>query len=66
MVKSLYTPRLLRRRGHNKVKSIVSTGCYPVDTMRDAFMQIVWRNPNIFTYSRYLYGGGVSLLEVCC
>ena len=29
MVKSLYT---LRRR-HNKVKSIVSTGCYPVDTI---------------------------------
>ena len=28
-VKSLYT---LRRR-HNEVKSIVSTGCYPVDTM---------------------------------
>ena len=28
-VKSLYT---LRRR-RNKVKSIVSTGCYPVDTM---------------------------------
>ena len=31
-VKSLYT---LRRRGRrNKVKSIVSTGCYPVDTMK--------------------------------
>ena len=31
-VKSLYT---LRRRRHrrNKVKSIVSTGCYPVDTI---------------------------------
>ena len=41
-VKSLYT---LRRRRRNKVKSIVSTGCYPVDTMtelskhsRDLFM----------------------------
>ena len=30
-VKSLYT---LRRRRHNEVKSIVSTGCYPVDTIR--------------------------------
>ena len=32
MVKSLYT---LRRRGcgHNKAKSIVSTGCYPLDTI---------------------------------
>ena len=29
-VKSLYT---LRRRRRNEVKSIVSTGCYPVDTM---------------------------------
>ena len=28
-VKSLYT---LRRHRHNEVKSIVSTGCYPVDT----------------------------------
>ena len=32
MVKSLYT---LRRR--NEVKSIVSTGCYPVDTMNELF-----------------------------
>ena len=31
-MKSLYTLR--RRRRRNKVKSIVSTGCYPVDTMR--------------------------------
>ena len=31
-VKSLYTLR--RRRRRNEVKSIVSTGCYPVDTMR--------------------------------
>ena len=30
-VKSLYTLRRWRRR--NKTKSIVSTGCYPVDTM---------------------------------
>ena len=30
-VKSLYT---LRRRRRNEVKSIVSTGCYPVDTIR--------------------------------
>ena len=30
MVKSLYT---LRRR-RNEVKSIVSTGCYPVDTIK--------------------------------
>ena len=30
-VKSLYTPR--RRRRRNEVKSIVSTGCYPVDTI---------------------------------
>ena len=29
-VKSLYT--LLRGRRRNKAKSIVSTGCYPVDT----------------------------------
>ena len=32
-VKSLYTLRRRRRRRHNKVKSIVSTGCYPVDTI---------------------------------
>ena len=32
-VKSLYT---LRRRRCNEVKSIVSTGCCPVDTMTDA------------------------------
>ena len=31
MVKSLYTLRRRRRR-RNEVKSIVSTGCYPVDT----------------------------------
>ena len=31
-VKSLYTLRRRRRR-HNEVKSIVSTGCYPVDTI---------------------------------
>ena len=30
-VKSLYTLRRRRRR-RNEVKSIVSTGCYPVDT----------------------------------
>ena len=30
-VKSLYT---LRRRRRNEVKSIVSTGCYPVDTIK--------------------------------
>ena len=30
-VKSLYTLR--RRRRRNEVKSIVSTGCYPVDTI---------------------------------
>ena len=33
-VKSLYTLR--RRRRRNEVKSIVSTGCYPVDTNRAA------------------------------
>ena len=33
MVKSLYTLRWRLRRRHNKVKSIVSTGCYPVDTI---------------------------------
>ena len=32
-VKSLYTLRRRRRR-RNEVKSIVSTGCYPVDTNR--------------------------------
>ena len=31
-VKSLYTLRRRRRR-RNEVKSIVSIGCYPVDTM---------------------------------
>ena len=31
-VKSLYT---LRRRWRNEAKSIVSTGCYPVDTITD-------------------------------
>ena len=35
-VKSLYTLRRRRRR-HNEVKSIVSTGCYPVDTMNEIF-----------------------------
>ena len=52
MVKSLYTlrgqrrgqrrGRRRRRRRGNEVKSIVSTGCYPVDTMKekhDALMQ---------------------------
>ena len=33
-VKSLYT---LRRRRRNEVKSIVSTRCYPVDTIREIF-----------------------------
>ena len=33
-VKSLYTLRRQRRRRRNEVKAIVSTGCYPVDTMR--------------------------------
>ena len=33
-MKSLYT---LRRRRRNEVKSIVSTGCYPVDTIREIF-----------------------------
>ena len=32
-VKSLYTLRRRRRRRRNEVKSIVSTGCYPVDTI---------------------------------
>ena len=31
-VKSLYTLRRWWRRRRNEVKSIVSTGCYPVDT----------------------------------
>ena len=34
-VKSLYTLRRQQRwRRHNEAKSIVSAGCYPVDTMR--------------------------------
>ena len=33
-MKSLYTLR--RRRRRNEVKSIVSTGCYPVDTINSA------------------------------
>ena len=33
-MKSLYTLRR-RRRGHNEAKSIVSTGCYLVDTKND-------------------------------
>ena len=36
-VKSLYMLRRWRQR--NKVKSIVSTGCYPVDTMNKIFKQ---------------------------
>ena len=41
-VKSLYTLRQRRRR-RNKVKSIISTGCYPVDTIRDKIMQgLIW------------------------
>ena len=35
MVKSLYT---LRWR-HNEVKSIVSTGCYPVDTIKEEHLE---------------------------
>ena len=35
-MKSLY---ILRRCRRNKVKSIVSTGCYPVDTMNKIFKQ---------------------------
>ena len=31
MVKSIYTLR--RRKRRNEAKSIVSTGCYPVDTI---------------------------------
>ena len=34
-VKSLYTLRRRRRRRHNEAKSIVSTGCYPVDTTKN-------------------------------
>ena len=34
MVKSLYTLRRRRWHGRNEVKSIVSTGCYPVDTIK--------------------------------
>ena len=37
MVKSLYTLR--RRRRRNEVKSIVSTGCYPVDTTRPSALE---------------------------
>ena len=38
-VKSLYTLRRQRRRRHNEVKSIVSTGCYPVDTIKPCFLR---------------------------
>ena len=41
MVKSLYTLR--RRRRLNEVKSIVSTGCYPVDTMST---RVLFNSPN--------------------
>ena len=37
-MKSLHTLR--RRRRRNEVKSIVSTGCYPVDTMTDVLQQL--------------------------
>ena len=37
-VKSLYTPR---RRRRNEVKSIVSTGCYPVDTITN--FVVMWK-----------------------
>ena len=37
-VKSLYT---LRRRRRNEVKSIVSTGCYPVDTINTYNKQVI-------------------------
>ena len=39
-VKSLYTLRRRRRR-RNEVKSIVSTGCYPVDTMNIYLMNLL-------------------------
>ena len=45
-VKSLYTLR--RRRRHNKVKSIVSTGYYPVDTMNKR------NDPNVSKFSKLL------------
>ena len=37
-VKSLYTLRWRRRRRPNEVKSIVSTGCYPVDTIMSFYL----------------------------
>ena len=40
-VKSLYT---LWRRRRNKVKSIVSTRCYPVDTMTALISNQKWPN----------------------
>ena len=49
MVKSLYTLRWRRRR--NEIKSIVSTGCYPVDTM--IHLMIIYDVVNIFSMKNY-------------
>ena len=38
-VKSLYTLQR-RRRTRNEVKSIVSTGCYPGDTIKSNYIQL--------------------------
>ena len=47
-VKSLYTLRRRRRR-RNEVKSIVSTGCYPVDTM--TYCDILYNEMVCYSYS---------------
>ena len=47
-VKSLYTLR--RRRRRNKVKSIVSTRCYPVDTINE----LIHRGNGYFQRKSYI------------
>ena len=48
-VKSLYTLRRWQRR-RNEVKSIVSTGCYPVDTITGMEVQVTSRTLDSFSY----------------
>ena len=49
-VKSLYT---LQRRGCNEAKSIVSTGCYPVDTMKQCQTRLIpiFKNTCIYQFT---------------
>ena len=72
-VKSLYT---LRRQRRNEVKSIVSTGCYPVDTIKcfwfpefglfsRQYQPLIAPNIEIF-YIQYRYPHNQTISPLCC